>query len=105
MSRRIEDLSGRIYNRWTVIQFSHLDSGSHWLCRCQCGIIKTVRRYGLISGTSQSCGCFNAEMSREKNTLKNGEASFNKLYTTYRLAAKEHSRLFEDIVLSDCDRK
>ena len=95
MSRRVEDLSGKIYNRWTVIKFSHLNAGSHWLCQCQCGTVKTVRRNGLISGTSQSCGCFNTEMSRKKNTLKNGEASFNKLYTTYRLAAKEHNRVFE----------
>lgn len=94
MNKRTEDLTGHIYNRWTVIKFSHLDSGSHWVCKCTCGVIKTVRRQGLIGGKSQSCGCFNREMSSVKNTLSNGEASFNKLYNAYMSGAKRKNRVF-----------
>ena len=32
MSRPVKDLTGHKYNRWTVVAFSHLNSGSHWLC-------------------------------------------------------------------------
>ena len=94
MSRPVKDLTGHKYNRWTVVAFSHLNSGSHWLCQCDCGTVKTVRRQGLISGTSKSCGCFNIEASRAKNTLSNGEASFNKLYSAYRSGAKDGGRAF-----------
>lgn len=30
------------------------------LCKCECGMIKRIRRKDLISGNTQSCGCINS---------------------------------------------
>src|SRR5271157_1933502 len=51
---RREDLTGRKFGRWTVVEF---DRGK-WLCRCQCGVLRGVKAYSLRSGESVSCGCF-----------------------------------------------
>lgn len=58
-----EDLTGKIFNHWTVIRFDkmHLTASGNknfkWLCKCECGKTKAVSSTSLISGRSKSCGC------------------------------------------------
>lgn len=56
-------MEGKVFGRWTVIEFSHKDSQSRrvWLCECECGSIKAVLEYNLKSGRSTSCGCYHKE--------------------------------------------
>jgi hypothetical protein len=60
-----QDLTGKVFNLWTVIRFDSRkyygkDTGhSQWLCECSCEA-KTRRVIGgpsLKSGLSKSCGC------------------------------------------------
>ena len=39
-----------------------------WMCRCKCGTERAVRGYNLRNGTSKSCGCLSAEMTKERST-------------------------------------
>jgi hypothetical protein len=49
---------GHIYDRLTVIAFSHRDGTNRWfLCRCLCGNEKAIRVDSLHSGHTRSCGC------------------------------------------------
>ena len=62
------DLTNRRFDRWLVIGFSHRIKNVYlWFCRCDCGVVKTVRRYDLISGSSRSCGCIFKELISERN--------------------------------------
>jgi hypothetical protein len=56
---RVEDLTGRVFNEWTVIRYSHYsnDGWAWWECRCSCGTIRSVRAHSLTHGTSRSCNC------------------------------------------------
>ena len=59
-----EDLTGKIFGRWTVIGL--VDSkgkGRCWKCKCGCpkGLERTVRADVLKSGGSKSCGCLQKE--------------------------------------------
>ena len=36
---------------------------TYWACLCDCGCTAVVRVYNLLSGHTQSCGCFLREMS------------------------------------------
>lgn len=67
----MQDLTGQKFNKLTVIKFSHFDKkkNSYWLCKCDCGNEKVVRRNHLISGGVQSCGCVILE---GRGTYKNG---------------------------------
>lgn len=53
---RIEDLSGRVFGKLTVIKLDHKNKRmTYWLCRCECGneIVRT--RSSLVSSKSNMC--------------------------------------------------
>lgn len=60
MSGKRKDLTGKVFGRLTVIEFSHM-SGKHtyWKCHCACGNIHYARMDCLKSGLVKSCGCLN----------------------------------------------
>lgn len=62
-SSRVKDLSGRVFERLTVLGFAGLDARfkANWLCRCECGIEKTVGGNTLTQGETRSCGCLQRE--------------------------------------------
>ena len=59
---KIEDLTGKIFGRLTVIGFGgykKLKNGSkrtQWLCKCSCGSTKTIAALQLKNGSYISCG-------------------------------------------------
>lgn len=67
------DLTGRSFNRWTVISFAYAvqrrSKGYHyyWNCRCKCGTQKEVEESSLIYSDkgrgTKSCGCHRIEVS------------------------------------------
>lgn len=59
------DLTGQKFGRWTVIGKAEHPKNS-WICQCECGTVKTVQRWKLIAGRSQSCGCLHRDMLRQK---------------------------------------
>ncbi len=50
---------GQQIQHFTVISFSHKNSGNHkyFNCRCVCGTIKVLLIEAIISGNTKSCGC------------------------------------------------
>lgn len=54
---RLIDLTGKTLSGWTVIRrIANSKSGNtQWLCRCRCGVEKSVRGTRLISDKSNSC--------------------------------------------------
>lgn len=67
------------FGRWTVINVVDpvlKKSKQRWLCRCECGTVKTVAYSGLVSGTSQSCGCLrNEQLALRRPLAKHGHSS------------------------------
>ena len=94
MTKRI-NMVGKRFNRWTVLSFAFSKKSKHltnpmWKCRCDCGTIKVISGATLRNGTSKSCGCYKQEKAR----LAKGEASFNRLYNSYKIKAKERGYTF-----------
>ena len=62
--RRI-DLSGQMFGRWQVLRYDCLKNGdAYWICKCDCGTVRSVNGYNLRSGRSVSCGCYSVEITR-----------------------------------------
>lgn len=62
MRKPPEDLTGRRFERWTVLRFNGFRNGNsktnrQWLCRCDCGTERPVDAGRLKNGRSKSCGC------------------------------------------------
>ena len=65
MKGRFNDLTGKKFNRLTVIERvrKENDKRTYWRCRCDCGNETIVRADQLTSGSTKSCRCLNDEMA------------------------------------------
>ncbi len=54
-----EDIIGERFGFWTVLSEDQSNKKKEkcYLCRCDCGTIKSVSKYSLVNGRSLSCGC------------------------------------------------
>ena len=66
------DLTNMKFERLTVL---HRDKNHnrfvHWICKCDCGKIISVRSQHLLSGATKSCGCYGIERIKQSNTIRN----------------------------------
>lgn len=69
MGRKLIDLTGQKFGRLTVIKYMGLDKNhkSTWLCRCECGNEKIIRKSDLTSGNTKSCGCYIKEITSKRS--------------------------------------
>ena len=62
-----EDLRGQQFGYLTVIKLDteHESTGhAYWLCKCKCGIEKTISAKHLKDGSTISCGCYAKEKAK-----------------------------------------
>lgn len=69
MGMPAKDLTGREFGRLKVIERQGSNKKRHalWLCACQCGNSKVISSQDLLSGNTNSCGCFRKEKNRDLN--------------------------------------
>lgn len=60
-------LLGLKFGRWTVLSRDSSIRKHSYVCRCDCGTVKTVSADSLIHGTSKSCGCLKSENAIQRN--------------------------------------
>jgi len=84
--RLLDDLTGQVFGRLTVIGLASQRKRGQaaWLCQCECGNRTTVSGNNLRAGRTVSCGCYH----RERLSKPNGVAAFNKLLVNYRARAR-----------------
>lgn len=70
---------GAVYGRLTVIGNTIVGRYSAAICRCECGTVKTIRRYSLTNSNpkaklTRSCGCLGLEAARVALKMDRGSA-------------------------------
>lgn len=87
----MDDITGKKFNRLTVIECvgSNKQREKMWKCQCECGNISVVRSSALKYGLTKSCGCLQKEKASKANT-KHG------MYKTrvYRIWMDMHNRCY-----------
>lgn len=107
------DLTGKTFNRLTVISVAgKTDSGNYkWECRCDCGVVKIVSSDHLTrkKQSVQSCGCYRDDQIRKKCSPDPNETAFRLLIGVYKKRARKKGiefslsdKEFKDITSSDC---
>lgn len=78
------DMTGQTYGKWTVIRLESEDRWrKDWLCRCECGLEKTVEGRLLRRGESKGCiSC--ARKGRGNSQYRHGHAAKSNTSKTYR---------------------
>lgn len=58
---------GKRFGRLVVLKLDYVDNHhyTHWICKCDCGNIVSIRRNQLTSGDNISCGCYHKEHNHE----------------------------------------
>lgn len=78
------DLTGQRFGRWTVVSRAEKRPSSKqamWTCKCDCGNMGYVSSQDLRTGISKSCGCYNIEVIKKRDT-KHG-CSGTRLYNIW----------------------
>lgn len=67
------DLKGLTFGRLTVIEraANSKQSKARWMCLCECGKMKVVDSYYLMTGHTRSCGC----LRNDTKNIKHGKSS------------------------------
>ena len=70
---KIIDLTGQRFGRLLVLEKDRTrktNSGSYWICQCDCGKQKSIRSSSLRRGEIISCGCYRTERIMETKEKK-----------------------------------
>ena len=67
--KRTLDLTWRRFGRLVVVRFDgfHKNLYPKWICRCDCGKIKSCFSTNLLEGKTKSCGCKRRKVVKMKN--------------------------------------
>lgn len=63
----------------------------HYICKCGCGNIVSVRPDSLKNGHTKSCGCYCTDQRLKAIRKAKGVAAFNALYAQYKAQAKRRN--------------
>ncbi len=81
---RVASLIGAEFGRWTVVEadLAHHRKGRSWICRCACGVTRSLGTSQLTLGVTTSCGCRRPELLRAAAT-RHGHNSGSAPSSTY----------------------
>lgn len=79
--RRSADLTGRHFGRLVAKRLASKKGRAKWECQCSCGNRRIIFAQALITGNTQSCGCWRTEASKEERRKRRAGASVAHRYT------------------------
>lgn len=86
----VNDIIGKKFGKLTVLKFDHKEKyikGRNfiyfYLCKCECGNLKVLRRHKLLNNETLSCGCLLKLGNGRKHSL-----SRSRIYNIYRAIIK-----------------
>jgi len=90
--RVLEDLTGRIFERWTVVNQAPTNKHREimWDCLCSCGNKKVIRGFTLKNGMSKSCGCLSRERTHIARFIDLTGKTFGRLTAISRAPDDKH---------------
>lgn len=73
-----DSLIGQKFGRWTVLKLDK-SKKRYYICRCDCGTVRSVFKGSLKNGATKSCGCLKTELQKERNK-ENAKAHIGEKY-------------------------
>ena len=72
--KNITDLTNKKFDKWTVLSLDEEKSKKggpyYWICKCDCGTIRSIMSTSLTLGRSKSCGCLKKESKINSNHIE-----------------------------------
>jgi hypothetical protein len=84
-----EDLTGKIFDKLSVKEIDSTKTNRiYWICKCECGVIKSIMAKHLKSGLVKSCGCSKQLTGKKNNSWKGYEEISGKYWNSLIRGAK-----------------
>jgi len=104
MNYKVEDLSGKKFNKLTVIKRverpeNRKTKGVYWLCQCDCGNLTIIIYRSILMGRTRSCGCISS--NNHFTDLTNRK--FGKLTVIKRVNKPDNKKTISVYYLCKCD--
>ena len=92
--KQLEDLTGKKFGMLTALKYDRVEGKGHtyWICQCECGTIKSIRKDGLINGSVVSCGCYGHKKVSEINTIDLTNQSFGRWTVLRREGSNQYNQ-------------
>jgi len=80
------DITGVQFGRLTPLRKDETKPPGRvfWICQCECGQFTSVESYPLRKGKTQSCGCYNSEVTTTRNKVGKHLMSHSTEYTIWQ---------------------
>ena len=102
---KLIDLTNQKFGLWTVLyKVPKNQSGSNWMCRCECGNIVKIMDNSLQNGNVSSCGCLSSKGELLiQQILDNNNIIYNKDSVFPELAKETGRKLRFDFIIYNED--
>ncbi len=97
---RFIDLAGQRFGRLTVLAYE----SKRWICRCDCGVERSVVRTSLVKGRTRSCGCLSRELASARTSGQLVGQRFERLLVRSRATIGYQRRVTWNCTC-DCGKK
>jgi len=87
--RDIDEYIDKQFGRLTIKAYKVINSRGHFICLCECGTKKTIRRDSIVDGKTKSCGCLSVD-----TTIKTHRTHGMSDSRIYKIFHKMHSRCY-----------
>lgn len=100
------DLKGKRFNYWTVIQKDNHpkdNRNSYWICKCDCGNVRSLPYSNIVNNKSLSCGCkkYSKGEILISNILKRNNIVYIEQYSPQDIKSYKGYPLFFDFYLPE----
>lgn len=102
---KIIDLTNKRFGRLIVLykdSNKKTKTGCYWVCKCDCGNIKSIRSDHLRKGHILSCGCYNKELLSELRTENLKGQKFGMLRVIKQSGERDLDNRVKWTCLCDC---
>lgn len=95
--RTLKDLTGQRFGRLVVLQRDETKPKGHghkvyWICKCDCGNIKSIMGEHLRDKTTQSCGCLQKERTSEASAQDISNQQFGFLVPLFVVGTNKNKK-------------
>lgn len=105
---KLIDLTGQVFGKLTVISKDNNKTGhgAYWICKCECGNIKSIKGQSLREGKISHCGCSKIQQEKIDTTSLIGK-KFGRLTVIARdlQAPRGHGYSSRWICMCDCGKE
>lgn len=99
MTNCLIDYVGQKFERLVITGITNVSGRKHFVCKCDCGNLKTIKKFDLISGKQKSCGCKRKEIGKSLIKDITGQR-FGRLVVTSFVGTRNAKSLWN--CLCDC---